>query len=143
LGVPITLETSLKGTKLFSGASRVLIKQMRAAGIRRLITVTGIESGDSRGSAGFFHSRILFPLILQRIYDDKTAQEEIIRESGLRWTLVRPGILTSGAPSGRYRVLSESKSWRGGFISRADVADFLVRQIRDDGNIGKTPVVIG
>jgi putative NADH-flavin reductase len=143
LGVPITPKTVLKGTKLFSSASRVLVKQMRAAGVRRLITVTGIGSGDSRGSAGFLHSRILFPLILQRIYDDKSAQEEIIRASGLSWTLVRPGILTSGAPRGRYRVLLEPGSWRGGFISRADVADFLVRQISDDRSIGKAPVVIG
>jgi putative NADH-flavin reductase len=51
LGVPITLETVLRGTKLFSSASRLLVKGMRAAGVRRLITVTGVETGDSRGRA--------------------------------------------------------------------------------------------
>ena len=42
---------------------------------------------------------MLFPLILQRIYDDKSAQEEIIRTSGLDWTIVRPGILTNNVPT--------------------------------------------
>ena len=142
LGVPITLETVLRGTKLFS-ASRLLVKGMRAAGVRRLITVTGVETGDRRGRAGFLHSRMLFPLILQRIYDDKSAQEEIIRASGLDWTIVRPGILTNNVPTGRYRILTDTRSWHGGFVSRADVADFLVRQISDDRYIGKTPVLIG
>jgi uncharacterized protein YbjT (DUF2867 family) len=86
---------------------------------------------------------MLFPLILQRIYDDKSAQEEIIRASGLDWTLVRPGILTNNVPTGRYRILTDTRSWRGGFVSRADVTDFLVRQISDDRYIGKTPVLIG
>jgi uncharacterized protein YbjT (DUF2867 family) len=143
LGVPITPETVLKGTKLLSGASRVLVEAMRIACVRRLIAVTGLEAGDSRGTAGFLHARVLFPLILQRIYDDKSAQEEIIRSSGLDWTVVRPGILTDGPATGRYRVLTDAKSWRGGFISRRDVADFLIRQITDHANIGRTPLLIG
>lgn len=143
LGVPITPMTVLKGTKLFSDASGVLVEAMRIAGVRRLIAVTGLETGDSRGTAGFLHARVLFPLILQRIYDDKSAQEEIIRSSGLDWTIVRPGILTDGSATGRYRVLTDTKSWRGGFISRRDVADFLIRQITDETHIGRTPLLIG
>lgn len=143
LGVPITPMTVLKGTTLFSDASRVLVEAMQHANVRRLIAVTGLEAGDSRGSAGFLHARVLFPLILQRIYDDKSAQEEIIRSSGLDWTVVRPGILTDGPATGRYRVLTDAKTWQGGFISRRDVADFLIRQITDDTSIGSTPLLIG
>ena len=143
LTCPIMPMTVLKGTKLFSGASRVLVEAMRIARVRRLIAVTGLEAGDSRGTAGFLHARILFPLILQRIYDDKSAQEEIIRSSGLDWTIVRPGILTDRPATGRYQVLTDAKSWRGGFISRRDVANFLIRQITDDANIGRTPLLIG
>jgi uncharacterized protein YbjT (DUF2867 family) len=143
LGVPITPTTVLQGTTLFSQASRVLVEGMRSTGVRRLIAVTGIETGDSRGCAGLIHARVLFPLILQRIYDDKSAQERIIKASGLDWTIVRPGILTNGPATGRYLVLTDTKSWRGGFISRRDVADFLVRQIADDTNIGRCPLLIG
>lgn len=143
LGVQITPTTVLQGTSLFSEASRVLVGSMRITGVRRLIAVTGIETGDSRGSAGFLHARVLFPLILQRIYDDKNAQERIIQTSGLDWTIARPGILTNGPATGRYRALTDTKSWRGGFISRCDVADFLVRQIADGTNIGRCPLLIG
>jgi len=143
LGVPITPTTVLQGTTLFSEASRVLVGSMRITGVRRLLAVTGIETGDSRGCAGFLHARVLFPLILQRIYDDKNAQERIIQASGLDWTIVRPGILTNGPATGRYQVLTDTKPWRGGFISRRDAADFLVRQIADDTNIGRCPLLIG
>jgi hypothetical protein len=47
-------------------------------------------------------------------------------------------ILTKGSPTGRYRVPVEPRSWRTGFISRADVADFLIKQIDDDTYLGKT-----
>ena len=50
-------------------------------------------------------------------------------------------VLTNGPRTGRYQVLVEPRQWRSGLISRADVADFLVRQIDDDGLVGKTPVI--
>jgi putative NADH-flavin reductase len=142
LGVPITPASVLKGTTLFSEATRVLIAAMQSSGPRRLLAVTGLEAGDSRGAGGLLHARVLFPLILQRIYADKDAQEASIRASGLDWTIVRPGILTNGRASG-YRVLVEPQSWRGGVISRRDVADFLVRQAADASLVGKTPVLVG
>jgi nucleoside-diphosphate-sugar epimerase len=143
LGVPITPRTVLEGTTVFSEATRVLVDAMRNAGVRRLIAVTGIEAGDSRGSTGFLHARVLFPLILQRIYADKSAQEALIRQSGLDWTIVRPGILTDGPATGRYRVLVEPRTWRGGVISRRDVAGFLLAQVGDESCIGRTPVLVG
>ena len=63
--------------------------------------------------------------------------------SGLDWTIVQPGLLTNGHATGRYRVLRTSKDWRFSVISRADVADFLVRQIDDRALIGATSPLIG
>jgi len=67
----------------------------------------------------------------------------IIRRSGLAWTIVRPGILTAGPATGAYRVLVEREDWRGGAISRADVADFLIRAAESEAYLGKTPVLVG
>jgi hypothetical protein len=53
-----------------------------------------------------------------------------------------PRLLTDRPASGRYRVLTASKDWRFGVISRADVADFLVRQIDDRALLGATPLLI-
>ncbi len=116
---------------------------MKGAGVKRLIAVTGIGAGDSRGHGGLIYDAIAFPLILKRVYDDKDVQEWIIRSSDLDWTIVRPGLLTNKPATGRYRVLTASKDWQFGVISRADVADFLVRQVDDRSLIGTTPLLIG
>ncbi len=57
--------------------------------------------------------------------------------------LVRPTILTTGPRTGAYRVLVDTRHLRSGFISRADVADFLVKQISDPSLIHQMPVVTG
>ncbi len=126
---------------LFSESTRVLIAAMTAKGVKRLITVTGFGAGDSRP---YIHplQRIPFRLILGRAYDDKTIQETLIKQSALDWTIARPGVLNAGPHTGRYLVLENPDDWRNGNISRADVADFLVRQIDDNTYVGKAPVLV-
>jgi putative NADH-flavin reductase len=104
--------------------------------------VTGIGAGDSRDKGGFVYSVVLLPLLLKRVYDDKDVQEQIIRKSTLDWVIVRPGLLTRGPRTGSYRALTNPDDWRMGKISRADVADFLVKQIDEDTYLGKTPLLI-
>jgi len=142
LGVAFTPEALLKGTTLFSKATRILVDAMRAGGVRRLVVVTGFGAGDSRGHGGFLYDAVIFPLLLKRVYDDKDVAEQIVRASGLDWTIVRPGGLTNGPATGRYRVLVEPDSWRAGMISRADVADFLAKQVADTAYFGKTPELV-
>jgi putative NADH-flavin reductase len=129
-------------TTLFSQSTRILVDAMKAAGLKRLIAVTGLGAGDSRGHGGFLYDAVAFPLLLKRVYDDKDVQEWIVRSSGLEWTIVRPGLLTDRPATGQYRVLTKPKDWRFGVISRADVANFLVRQIDDRALIGSTPLLI-
>ena len=136
------LESIFEGTSLFSQSTRVLVDAMKAAGMKRLVSVTGLGAGDSRGHGGLLYDAVVFPLLLKRVYDDKDVQEWIIRSSGLDWTIVRPGLLTNRPATGRYRVLTASKDWRFGAISRTDVADFLVRQVDDRALIGTTPLLI-
>ena len=142
LGVAFGPEAVLKGTTLFSRATRVLVDAMRKTGVKRLLVVTGAGAGDSRGHASFLFDRIVFPLVLKRVYDDKDVQEQIVKASGLDWTIVRPGGLTNGAATGRYRVLTDPGTWRGGFITRADVADFLAKEVMEPTYVGETPVLI-
>ena len=142
LGAPKTALAVLAGTTLFSKATRILIDAMQAAGVRRLVTVTGMGAGDSRGHGGFLYDALMFPLVLKRIYDDKDVQEQMVRASGLEWTIARPGLLTGGAATGRMRVLADRKDWQVGSVTRADVADFLVREAFERRYVGKTPVLI-
>src|SRR6195952_4072797 len=140
LGVPV--KDLLGPVTLFSDATNVLVPAMEKAGVRRILAVTGFGTGDSRDAIGLLQ-RVPFRLVFGRAYDDKDAQEMRIRRSGLAWTLVRPGVLTSGPAMGRYKVLTEPSAWRNGLISRADVAGYIIGQINHPSHEGKAVVLVG
>ena len=147
VGVDVVIQTLGVGlgdlfrpVHLFSDTTRVLIAAMGSQVVKRLICVTGFGAGDSRASISCLQ-RLPFQIVFGRAYDDKSLQEQLIKESELDWTIARPGILTNGPRTGRYRILSEATQWRNGIISRADVAEFLVRQIGDQTYIRKTLVL--
>jgi putative NADH-flavin reductase len=148
VGVDVVIQTLGVGlgelfrpVHLFTDATRVLIQAMKSQGIKRLICVTGFGAGDSRASISCLQ-RLPFQIVFGRAYDDKSLQEKLIKESELDWTIARPGVLTSGPRTGHYQILSEASQWRNGIISRADVAEFLIRQIGDQTYIRKAPVLI-
>jgi putative NADH-flavin reductase len=141
LGIALGIGMILGPIRLFSEATRILVPAMEEAGVKRLITVTGFGAGDSRASIGCLQV-LPFRFFFGHAYDDKSIQEHLIRESRLDWVIVRPGVLTNGKGTGRYRVLEDAESWKNGFISRANVAEFLIRQVEEDAYIGKTPVLI-
>lgn len=139
LGVPFR---DLFGpVRLFSDATNVLVPAMEKAGVRRLVAVTGFGTGDSRDAIGPLQ-RLPFRLVFGRAYDDKDAQEMRIRRSSLDWTFVRPGVLTGGPATGRYQVLDRRSSWKNGLIARADVAQFIVKEVEDSGHVGRAVVLI-
>ncbi len=142
LGIPVNTRMLTGPIELFSKSTRLLVPAMEEAGVRRLIAVTGFGAGDGRNRISPLQ-RVGFELFLGRAYSDKDIQEDVIKSSSLDWTIVRPGILTSAQASGTYRVLEDPTSWRNGFVSRADVADFLVKQIPSSTYVSKTPVLIG
>ncbi len=149
IGVEVVIQTLGVGlgelfqpVHLFSEATRVLIDAMTVKGVKRLICVTGFGAGDSRASIGWLQ-RIPFEGVFGRAYDDKSRQERLIRKTALDWTIARPGVLTNGPRTGRFKILAEPAQWRDGIISRADVADFLVSQIKDRTYVHKAPVLVG
>jgi uncharacterized protein YbjT (DUF2867 family) len=142
IGASFGPATLIVGTTLFSRATRVLVDAMRFKGVRRLVAVTGLGAGDSRGRGGLLYDSLVFPLVLKRLYDDTDVQEQIIRSSGLDWTIVRPGLLLNGPATGRARALAEPATWRVGSVRRADVAAFLVDEFQSRAFVGRTPLLI-
>lgn len=147
-GVDVVIQTLgvgfgdlFKPVSLFSEATRVLVAAMKAKGVKRLICLTGFGAGDSSASIGLLQ-QLPFNIVFGRAYGDKGVQERLIKESGLDWTIARPGVLTNGRRTGRYKILSQPSQWRNGIISRADVADFLVRQIEDQAYLRQAPVLV-
>ncbi|MBS0125115.1 NAD(P)-dependent oxidoreductase [Thetidibacter halocola] len=140
LGIRESVAMLWQDVTLFSTATAALVPLMEKNGPRRLIAVTGIGAGDSRAALSG-PERCGHRIIFSKPYRDKTRQEEIIRASRLDWTLVRPTILTNNRASGDYRVMVEPKDWRMGMISRADVADYVIRALQDPATIGTAPVL--
>lgn len=142
LGVPSGPTRLMQRVTLFSRATEILVDAMEANGPKRLVVVTGFGAGESRGAMSavedFGHR-----LLLGRAYADKDVQEKIIERSGLDWTIARPTILTNGAATGKYKVLTTPADWRNGLISRSDVAEFLVERALDRENMHEAPVLTG
>ncbi len=136
LGLPMA--ASRKPTTVFSDGTRNLIAAMNKQNVHRLICITGVGSGDSRGHGGFLYDNIILPLLLSEGYADKTRQEEIIKQSTLDWVIVRPGILSNGTAKGHYHVMLDGKYQIKG-IARADVAAFVLEQLTSDTYLKKTP----
>ena len=84
---------------------------------------------------------VLIRLLLRDLYADKEAGEDVLRRSGLEWTIVYPVTLTNGTRTGRYRVGERLALHGFPTISRADVADFILTQVEDRTYVGKGVLV--
>jgi putative NADH-flavin reductase len=136
----LTLAQSRKPTTIYSIGTKNLVEAMRRSQVRRLIAITGIGSGDSRGHGGFFYDKIILPFLLKEGYDDKTRQEEVIKASQLDWIIVRPGQLSNKPATGNYRIMLDG-NYRVKGIARADVADFVLKQLTSNQYLRKTPSI--
>lgn len=137
VGVPPTRAQ----VSVFSRGIRCVLVAMDPKLHQKLIAVTGIGAGDSKGHGGFFYDRVIKPLFLATIYADKDREESIIKASGVDWLIVRPGFLTNGPRTGKYRAIENLADITAGKISRLDVADFMLRQITAPTQFGTTPLL--
>ncbi|MDJ1169613.1 SDR family oxidoreductase [Roseofilum sp. BLCC_M154] len=121
----------LTGTVRSQG-TRHILQAMKKTGVRRLICQTTLGVGDSWGSLDFYWKYIMFGLILRNVFADHERQEEDVLQSDLDWTIVRPGAFVEGDRTGDYRHgfpgTDRSSKLQ---ISRADVADFILKQVND------------
>jgi putative NADH-flavin reductase len=127
-----------------SAGSENIVAAMKEYGLRRFVCQTAWGVGESRqapGIAGAFFMNVLVPPLLRDEYADKEAQEKIVAESDLDWIIVRPMIMTNGPWTNDYRADVDLKPGRRPYISRADVADFLLRQLTDDTFVRQTPAI--
>jgi uncharacterized protein YbjT (DUF2867 family) len=124
-----------------STATRSLVNAMRAEGVKRLVCITGMGAGDSAGHGGLLFDRLIFPLLLRKVYDDKDRQEAIVRASGLDWVLVRPSVLNDKASGPAIRALVDLSDFHGGSIARTDVARFVLDQVQSDAWLHRAPLI--
>jgi len=111
-----------------------LTTAMLHAGVRRVVLESvAFLFKDSIVPPTYLFGRLLFPGIVA----DASAMERVFGKSELDWTLVRPPQLTDKPYTGKYRV-REGHLPRFGFtISRADVADFMLKAVENCSLVGK------
>ena len=143
---------SRKPTTLFSASTANLVAAMKKHGVRRLVCLTGIGAGDSKGARRFPLRRVILPFVVNNQYEDKDRQE-IVRRSGLDWVIVRPARLTNGSATGEYRGLSpggiltepqlypgggrrgfHARSTERGSLPASDACDQLLRKTHCNGS---------
>jgi putative NADH-flavin reductase len=123
---------NVRQTTLFSDSTRILLTAMQRYGLRRLICVTGVGAGETKGHGGFLYDRILYPLFTKGIYADKDKQETLIRDSQTAWTIVRPAPFRHKKPPGILQVVTDVDDVTLRRISRLEVAEFLVEELEQN-----------
>ena len=136
LGVGMTLRPH----DLMNRAMASIIKAMQDAGLKRIVSLSAFGLGESYHQASMLQ-KVFYKLMLNKIYEDKLRGEVQLRKSNLDWTLVYAVALSNGKRAGKYKV-GERLPMKGmPRISRADVADFMLRQINSDEWVRKVPII--
>ena len=135
--------SSNKPTTIYSKGGQNILDVMRKAGIKKLITVTsgGVQKDDPVIQKSFFYKYVGL-WYLRHIYTDMIAWEKILEQANdIDWICIRPTYLRDGELTKKYRVnktYSPDKGWK---ISRADLADFITKQVTSNEFIHQKPVI--
>lgn len=117
-------------TTLYSEGVSNMIQAMQSAHVCRLICVSagGLEPGP------LWQRLIAKPIlwtVLKEMYRDLVRMEAVVERSPVDWTILRPPALTNGPRTGQYQVGLNTHLSRGLFLSRADLADYIVSHLSD------------
>ena len=109
---------------------------MKATNVRRLVAVSAHGAAESRDRS--LYSLLLWASVKHKM-QDKEVMEELIRQSDVDWTIVRPPALKDTPPTGGYRTGNDLRITVTSSVSRADLADFLVREAVRPSFVHQTP----
>lgn len=126
-----------KNTDISDGVDNI-IAAMKLHEKSRLLFMSSLGVGDSKGQLGLIYNLIYLPTFLRNVFRDKERQEKLIHESGLAWTIIRPaGFIPLPLPF-RYRTcVMPSRPRILPIMSRYHTADFIVTEVRNNQYIQK------
>jgi putative NADH-flavin reductase len=119
------------GPAVLPEGTRNILVAMAQASIRRSLWVSSFGVGDSVDQMGWIARTVIVNVFLKNAIAEKEIQERYIHESTGDWIIARPGGLTDGPLTGTYRVTGPSDKVGRPSISRADVADFMLKNLTD------------
>ncbi len=123
-------------------ATEHIVNAMKKHGVKRIISLTGAGVKDSKDEPKLVDRLIrgLLVLVQKNVLRDAEGHAQVIQQSGLEWVIVRGPRLNEGPHTGVYRVGYIGKN-SGTLASRADIADFMLKQVSDTTYVGEAPVV--
>ena len=133
---------SLGNEGVLERAVPLIVAAMEARGPRRIVVLGSAGALDSsldkqNALRRFVVEKIVYRTLLKWPVASQRAQWAALSASGLEWTMVMPPMLTNGRATGRYRVDGDALPRNGSKIARADVADFMMRQIASPEWVGR------
>lgn len=131
-------------TTVQTDSTRSIVTAMKIAGVRRLVVVSnsGMVVDDQDGPASRYLVKPILRRVLEHPWADMAAMEEVVRSSGLDWTITRPPRLTDGRRTDKFRTATGTNLRGGNTISRADLAVLIVACLEDPDTIGQS-IAIG
>lgn len=119
-----------------------ILAAMQKQAVNRLIISAGAGVGDPNDAPKLFNHfmNFLLKLMAKNVQADMLNVVEMIRSSDVEWTIVRVPMLTNDPQSGELKVGYVGKGM-GSRISRADLADFMLKQINDRSYIRQAPAI--
>jgi putative NADH-flavin reductase len=123
-------------------AANNIVAAMHKHGVRRIISTTGagVPQPDDKPKAADRLVNAMLNILQKNFVLDASANVKVIQASGLDWTIVRFPRVMDGARTGNYRVAYIGKD-SGTQISRADGADFVLKELTEKKWLSKAPVV--
>ncbi|MBR9765574.1 MAG: NAD(P)H-binding protein, partial [Rhodobacteraceae bacterium] len=125
-------------SRVRSEGTLAIIRAMQARGIRRLVVQSTLGAHDSWSNLNFYWKRIMFGGLLRTVFRDHERQEDMVRASGLDWTILRPAAFIEGPAEAPY--LEDVPPRRRGLaltIPRAAIARFLGRELSEARYLGR------
>jgi putative NADH-flavin reductase len=121
---------------------RNIVAAMEEHGVRRLVQSVGAGVRAPTDEPGLFDRLIKLALKLfsRHVYEDMARMADVVRESGLDWTLVRVPMLTDEPSTGDLEVDLQVQNV-GPRVSRVDMAAFILDQADDRTYVRQAPVI--
>jgi putative NADH-flavin reductase len=126
---------------ILSSAMERLIPAMRAAGIQKIISLTGAGAFAPQDSPNIFETtgHVFLNAMAPKVLRDSEEHIRLLSESGLIWTVVRAPIMTE-AGSHNYKLGSHVPlPWAT--IHREAVVDCLVQLLDNTSHQGSAPFI--
>ena len=130
----------LSSDNLMANSVANLIPAMVAANVTRIVFLSAIGVGETYKQSSFIQ-KLIFKTFLRNLYSDKAKADTMLIKSQLDWTIVCPVLLTDSPATGKYQVGEIIQMKGQPKISREDVADFMIQQIKDTNYLRKLVVM--